>query len=81
MTNRLSSRDAFASAHALLAALRDGQISATALVELHLARITHYNPQLNAIVIPNYEQARRRQPRPMQLVAGASCLERSTACN
>ncbi len=38
MTNRLSTMDAFASAHALLAALRDGQISATALVEFHLAR-------------------------------------------
>lgn len=60
MTNQLSTRDAFASAHALLAALREGQISATALVELHLARIARYNPQLNAIVIPNYEQARQR---------------------
>lgn len=60
MTNRLSTMDAFASAHALLAALRDGQVSATALVEFHLARITRYNPQLNAIVIPNYEQARQR---------------------
>lgn len=52
--------DAFAPAHALLAALRDGQISAAALVEFHLERIARYNPQLNAIVIPNYEQARRR---------------------
>jgi amidase len=51
--------DAFASACAMLIALRDGQISATALVEFHLARIARYNPRLNAIVIPNYEQARR----------------------
>lgn len=59
MTNRLSTMDAFASAHTLLAALRDGQISATTLVEFHLARIARYNQELNAIVIPNYEQARR----------------------
>ena len=52
--------DAFASARALHAALRDGQISATALVEFHLARITRYNQELNAIVIPNYEQASLR---------------------
>jgi amidase len=56
----LTTMDAFASAHALLAALRDGQISVTALVEFHLARIARYNQELNAIVIPNYEQARRR---------------------
>jgi amidase len=60
MTDRLSTIDAFASAHTLLAALRDGQISAIALVEFHLARIARYNHELNAIVIPNYEQARRR---------------------
>src|SRR2546421_3766974 len=52
--------DAFASAHAMLTALRDEQISATALVEFHLARIARYNHELNAVVIPNYEQARRR---------------------
>jgi amidase len=60
MTNRLSTMDAFASARAMLAALRDGQVSATALVEFHLKRIARYNQELNAIVIPNYEQARRR---------------------
>jgi len=52
--------DAFASACAMLAALRDGQISATAVVEFLLERIARYNPQLNAIVIPNYGQARWR---------------------
>jgi Asp-tRNA(Asn)/Glu-tRNA(Gln) amidotransferase A subunit family amidase len=53
MTNRLSTLDAFAPAHTLLATLRDGQISASALVEFHLARIARYNHELNAIVIPN----------------------------
>ena len=52
--------DAFASACAMLAALQDGQISATALVEFHLARIARYNQELNAIVTPNYEQASLR---------------------
>jgi amidase len=52
--------DAFASARAMPTALRDEQISATALVEFHLARIARYNHELNAVVIPNYEQTRRR---------------------
>ena len=52
--------DAFASAGATLAALREGRIAATALVEFYLARIARYNQDLNAIVIPNYERARLR---------------------
>jgi amidase len=60
MTNRLSTMDAFASACQILAALQEGQVSATAVVESHLARIARYNLELNAIVIPNYEQARQR---------------------
>ncbi len=52
--------DGFASARNMLAALREGQVSATELLELHLERIASYNPQLNAIVIPNEERARRR---------------------
>ncbi len=60
MTNPATNIDAFASAHAMLAALQAGQISATELLELHLARIARYNPQINAIVIPNEERARQR---------------------
>jgi amidase len=60
MSNQLASEDAFAPAHVLLAALREGNITASALLALHLERIARYNPRLNAIVIPNYEQARRR---------------------
>ena len=44
----------------MLAALREGQVSAIELLELHMERIARYNPQLNAIVIPNEERARRR---------------------
>ena len=60
MTNRMTTIDGFASARSMRAALREGQVSATELLELHLERIASYNPQLNAIVIPNEERARRR---------------------
>ncbi|HEV2579808.1 MAG TPA: amidase [Ktedonobacteraceae bacterium] len=52
--------DPFASASTMLAALQTGQVSATELLEQHLQRIERYNPRINAIVIPNYEQARQR---------------------
>ncbi len=52
--------DPFASAQTMLTALQAGQVSATELLELHLERIAHYNPQINAIVIPNEEGARQR---------------------
>lgn len=50
----------FATATDMLTALRTREISATELLELHLARIARYNPELNAIVIPNDEAARER---------------------
>ncbi|MHB8644163.1 MAG: hypothetical protein ACYDAR_00070, partial [Thermomicrobiales bacterium] len=34
----------------MLAALRERQLSAVELLDLHLARIERYNPTLNAIV-------------------------------
>lgn len=60
MTNPAVTIDPFASASTMLAALQSGHISATELLELHLQRIERYNPVINAIVIPNYEQARQR---------------------
>ena len=51
--------DAFANATDMLHALHTRQITAVELLELHLRRIERYNPQLNAIVIPNYDQARQ----------------------
>jgi amidase len=60
MTNPVTTLDPFASATTMLAALQSGQISATELLELHLKHIARYNPQLNAIVIPNEEQARQQ---------------------
>src|SRR5579884_2650732 len=49
--------DGFATAGAMLAALRAREVSAVELLELHLARIARHNPRLNAIVIPNAEAA------------------------
>ena len=51
--------DAFASATEMLHALRTRQVSAAELLDLHLRRIERYNPQLNAIVTPNYDSARQ----------------------
>ena len=51
--------DAFASATTLLHALRERRISAVELFDLHLDRIARYNPALNAIVTPTYDQARQ----------------------
>jgi amidase len=51
--------DPFSSAVVMLRALRARQISASELLDLHLRRIERYNPKLNAIVTPNYQEARR----------------------
>jgi amidase len=50
--------DCFAPATEMLRALRARQVSAVELLDMHLGRIARYNPALNAIVTPNYEQAR-----------------------
>lgn len=60
MTETATTIGPFASATAMLAALQAGQVSATELLEEHLRRIERYNAQINAIVIPNYEQACQR---------------------
>ena len=50
--------DPFADATAMLAALDDGAVSSVELLEYHLARIKRHNPTLNAIVTPDYDNAR-----------------------
>jgi len=52
--------DAFSSATEMLRALQMRQISPSELVELHLERIARFNPDLNAIVTDNGEDARAR---------------------
>src|SRR5262245_10209881 len=51
--------DAFATATDMLAALRARRVSAVELLELHRRRIERHNPELNAIVEPDFERARR----------------------
>lgn len=51
--------DAFTPAATLLHALHERRISAVELLDLHLDRIARYNPALNAIVTPAYDQARQ----------------------
>ena len=50
---------AFSSANEMLTALQNKTISSVELLDMHLARIEQFNPELNAIVTPNYEQARQ----------------------
>src|SRR5882672_4337157 len=51
--------DPFASAVDMLAALRARRLSAVELLEMHQSRIARHNPELNAIVEPDFERARR----------------------
>ena len=51
--------DAFVPATRLLSALRTRDVSAAGLLNMHLDRISRYNPGLNAIVIQDYDNARR----------------------
>jgi amidase len=52
MTTAPTRLDAFASAHAMLWALRDRRISSAELIDIHMQRIERYNRELNAIVVP-----------------------------
>ena len=54
-----SSIDGFSTASQMLQALRQRQLSAVELLALHQRRIERYNPQLNAIIITCFEQARK----------------------
>ena len=49
--------DPYASAASMLHGLRKREFSSAELLENHLQRIEQFNPELNAIVTPNYEAA------------------------
>lgn len=51
--------DTFVSATEMMDALRRRRISALELLELHLQHIERHNTAVNAIVTPNYDEARR----------------------
>lgn len=50
--------DGFSTATEMLAALREREVSAVELLDLHLKRIERYNPALNAVIIKDYDRAR-----------------------
>src|SRR5215469_13854499 len=50
----------FSSSTQLAAAIREGHVSATEVLEAHLAQIERYNPALNAIVTMDVEHAREQ---------------------
>ena len=51
--------DAFATATALLGALRTGKVSATELTELYIRRIERHDGRLNAVVVRDFDRARQ----------------------
>jgi amidase len=63
---------AFSTATDMLRALQAREISSAELLQMHLDRIERYNPRLNAIVTPNYEEARRRAIQADEARANAS---------
>ncbi len=66
---RMSDLTVDSTAREMTAAVRDREISARELLEMHLARIAERNPQLNAIVSLDEERAR----------AGAAAADEATA--
>ncbi|MGH7364902.1 MAG: amidase family protein, partial [Candidatus Rokuibacteriota bacterium] len=52
--------DAFSSATMLLSALRTGQIGAAELTELYIRRIERHDGRLNAVVVRDFDRARRQ---------------------
>src|SRR5438067_10662736 len=50
----------FSSTTQLAAAIRAGDVSATEVLEVHLAQIATHNPALNAVVTMDAEQAHKR---------------------
>jgi Asp-tRNA(Asn)/Glu-tRNA(Gln) amidotransferase A subunit family amidase len=61
-------------AHALAAAIRDGEVSATEVLEAHLAQIDRHNPPLNAIITLDEEGARRLAREADDAIAGGESL-------
>jgi len=52
--------DPFASATELLAAMRAGRVSSSELTELYIGRIERHDRALNAVVVRDFERARRQ---------------------
>ena len=70
----------FSSTTQLAAAIRAGEVSATEVLEAHLAQIAIYNPALNAVVTMDAEQAHRRAREADEALARGEIWGRCTAC-
>jgi Asp-tRNA(Asn)/Glu-tRNA(Gln) amidotransferase A subunit family amidase len=69
----------FSSRTQLAAVIREGQISATEVLETHLAQIDKHNPALNAIITMDAERARERaQEADKALASGMTPFEIGT---
>ncbi|MPZ23244.1 MAG: amidase [Dehalococcoidia bacterium] len=62
MTTRVG-LDPFTPATEMIVALRKKLVSARELLDLHLARIERHNPALNAIITPDFDNARKAAER------------------
>ncbi|MFQ5934608.1 MAG: amidase family protein, partial [Dehalococcoidia bacterium] len=51
--------DVFTPATEMLRALRSKQVSSIELLQMHLDQIERYNPQINVIVTPDFDNARK----------------------
>ncbi len=71
---------AFASAVDLLEALRRGDVTSRALLELYLGRIERHNPALNAVIFLEAEAARARADAADAARARGESWGRCTAC-
>jgi amidase len=63
----------FTPAHQLAAAIRERQVSATELLDAHLAHIARHNPKLNAIVTLDEAGARQRARQADDALAQGQC--------
>ena len=70
----------FSSTTQLAAAIRAGHVSATEVLEAHLAQIEKYNPALNAVITLDAEQAHEWARAADEALARGEVWGRCMAC-
>jgi len=70
----------FSTTTQLAAAIRAGHVSATEVLEAHLAQGEKHNPPLNAIITMDVEQARERAREADDALARGKVWGRGMAC-
>ena len=68
------------SATQMARAMREREVSPVELVEAHIARAEKVNGEVNALVLPRFEQALEEARDAEQALAGSETSARSTAC-